>query len=75
MENYKNSKCALEYTVLIFFLIFRLSFSVPYSCYADSYGVGLFDIILMICELLPEFREEFIYKIIIIDTEETSCSL
>jgi len=33
-----------------------------------------FDIILMICEWLTEFREEFIYKILIIETEETTSS-
>jgi len=34
-----------------------------------------FDIILKIGEWLTEFREEIIYKILIIETEEAACSL
>ena len=46
-----------------------------FSCHTDNYGVGLLHIILKFCESLTKFREEFIYKILTIKTEETACSL
>ena len=72
LQEFQNRK---EHTTLIFFIISRLIFLVPYSRHTDNCGVSYFDIILMICEWLTEFREEFIYKILNIKTEETPCSL